>query len=272
MSLFNVKSSVGIIIFNNFIQNNTNTCKHNSKTSILAFISLQLHHVVMKDLLAQMKIKVNEKVFLKDPDSSELGRSIVANGILLIDEVGFESFTFKKLGHKIGSPESTIYRYFENKHKVLLYLSSWYFSWLEYRLVFSTVNIASPEEKLKKAIKLLSEPVQEDSNYSHINEVVLNRIVITESTKTYFTKDVDAENNDGLFKVYKRLVQRVADMVLVINPKYEYPHMLISTVIEGAHQQKHFAEHLPSLTDVRNGDKDISNFFIQMVFNTIPMK
>jgi AcrR family transcriptional regulator len=219
-----------------------------------------------------MKIKVNEKVFLKDPDSSDIGRSIVANSILLIDEIGFEAFTFKKLGQKIGSPESTIYRYFENKHKVLLYLSSWYLSWLEYRLVFSTANIASPKDKLSKAIKLLTEPVQEDSNYSHINEVVLNRIVISESSKTYFTKEVDAENNDGLFMVYKRLVQRVANMVLDINPKYKYPNMLVSTVIEGAHQQKHFAEHLPSLTNVRGGDKDISNFFTQLVFNTIKKK
>lgn len=229
-------------------------------------------HFVMNDLLIHMHIKVNEKVFLKDPDSSDIGRSIVANSILLIDEIGFETFTFKKLGQKIGSPESTIYRYFENKHKVLLYLSSWYLSWLEYRLVFSTANIASPEDKLRKAIKLLTEPVQEDSNYSHINEVVLNRIVISESSKTYFTKEVDAENNDGLFMVYKRLVQRVANMVLEINPKYKYPNMLVSTVIEGAHQQKHFAEHLPSLTNVRGGDKDISNFFTQLVFNTIRKK
>ena len=256
----------------NLFKKDTDICKNDSKASIFAFIGSILYHSVMKDLLAQMKIKVNEKIFLKDPDSSDVGRSIVATSILLIDEIGFEAFTFKKLGFRIGSPESTIYRYFENKHKVLLYVSSWYLSWLEYRLVFSTVNIASPEEKLMKAIKLLTEPVQEDSNYSHINEVVLNRIVIAESSKTYFTKEVDAGNNDGLFKVYKRLVQRVADMVLVINPKYEYPRMLISTVIEGAHQQNHFAEHLPSLTDVRDGDKDISNFFIQMVFNTIPTK
>ena len=223
----------------------------------------------MDELLTQMKIQVNENVFLKDPDSSEIGRRIINNSIFLIDKIGFEEFTFKKLGGKIGSPESTIYRYFENKHKVLLYLTIWYWSWLEYQLVFATANIPSPEEKLKKAIKLLVEPVHEDSDFSHINEVVLNRIVISESAKSYFTKKVDAENKDGMFKVYKRLVQRVSDMVLAINPDFDYPNMLISTVIEGAHQQRHFAEHLPSLTNVNKGDKDISNFFIQMVFSTI---
>ena len=226
----------------------------------------------MEEFLTQMKIQVNEKVFLKDPDSSEIGRKIVNNSILLIDEIGFEEFTFKKLGLEIGSPESTIYRYFENKHKILLYLTIWYWSWLEYRLVFGTVNIISLNEKLNTAIKLLVEPIQEDSDFSHINEVVLNRIVISESAKSYFTKKVGVDNKDGVFKVYKRLVQRVGDLVLAINPDFEYPNMLISTVIEGAHQQRYFGEHLPSLTNVRDGTKDISNFFIQMVFRTIGKK
>ncbi|MCG8309872.1 MAG: TetR/AcrR family transcriptional regulator [Cytophagales bacterium] len=226
----------------------------------------------MEEFLTQMRIQVNKRVFLKDPDTSEKGRKIISNSILLIDEIGFENFTFKKLGMKIGSPESTIYRYFENKHKILLYLTIWYWSWLEYRLVFSTININSPEEKLNTAIKLLVEPIKEDSDFSHINEVVLNRIVISESAKSYFTKDVGEDNKDGVFKVYKRLVQRVSDMVLAINPDFEYPNMLISTVVEGAHQQRHFAKYLPSLTNVRKGKKDITNFFIQMVFNTIQKK
>lgn len=219
-----------------------------------------------------MKIQVNEKVFLKDPDSSEIGRRIINNSILLIDKIGFEEFTFKKLGSEIGSPESTIYRYFENKHKVLLYLTIWYWSWLEYRLVFGTANILSLEEKLKTAIKLLVEPIQEDSDFSHINEVVLNRIVISESAKSYFTKEVSVDNKNGVFKVYKRLVQRVGDVVLTINPDFDYPNMLISTVIEGAHQQRYFAEHLPSLTNAGKGKKNISNFFVQMVFSTIGKK
>lgn len=226
----------------------------------------------MKELLAEMKIQVNEKVFLKDPDSSEIGRRITRDSILLIDEIGFEEFSFTKLGLKIGSPESTIYRYFENKYKVLLYLTIWYWSWLEYRLVFGTVNILSPEEKLIVAIKLLVEPIQEDSDFSHINEVALNRIVISESAKSYFTKSVAVNNKDGVFKVYKRLVRRVGDLVLAINPDFDYPNMLISTVIEGAHNQRYFAEHVPSLTNVRKGNKDISNFFILMVFSTIGKK
>ena len=226
----------------------------------------------MKDLLGQIKLTVNDRIYLKDPDSSERGRRIISDSILLIDEIGFEEFTFKKLGQKMGSPESTIYRYFENKHMVLLYLISWYWCWLEYRFVFATANIVSPEEKLRNAIELLVETVQEDSEFSHVNEIILNRIVISESTKLYFVKKVDSENREGLFEGYKRLVQRVSDVVLEIDPDFEYPHMLVSTVIEASHQQKYFAEHLPSLTDIRKGDIDVLNFFNKMVFKTIEKK
>jgi len=58
-------------------------------------------------------------------------------------------------------------------------------------------------------------------------------------------------------------VQRVCDFVLEVNPKFEYPHMLISTIIEGAHHQKYFSKHLPSLTDVEEGKNSIVEFFLK---------
>jgi AcrR family transcriptional regulator len=226
----------------------------------------------MKQLLSQITIKVNEDLFIKNPDSSELGRRIISNSIELIEDIGFESFTFKKLGKKIGSPECTIYRYFENKQKVLLYITSWYWCWLEYKMVFATANIYDDELKLKMAIDVLTETVEQDMSFSHINEFLLNRIVISESVKSFFTKEVDSDNEAGVFKVYKRIVQRVSDMILSINKEFEYPHMLVSIVIEGAHQQRHFADHLPALTDVIEGKGGISDFFNKMVFKTIEVK
>ena len=107
----------------------------------------------MNTILSNIKIQINEKIYVKNPETSDLGKKILEQSILLIDEIGFESFTFKKLGEKIGSNESSIYRYFENKHKLLVYLSSWYWSWIEYKLVFATANILDPMEKLKIAIK-----------------------------------------------------------------------------------------------------------------------
>lgn len=217
----------------------------------------------------QFYIKVNPELYLKNPDSSELGRRIVSESIVLINELGFEAFTFKKLGEKIKSPESSIYRYFENKHSLLIYLTSWYWSWIEYQLVFATVNIESPIERLEKIIKILTRHIKVDNSFSYINEVLLDRIIITESVKVYHTKNVDNENKRGCFKAYKQLVQRVSDMVLEVNSKFEFPHMLISTVIEGAHQQRYFAEHLPALTDVKQGKDAISEFYTKLVFKTI---
>lgn len=221
---------------------------------------------------SHIRILVNDSVYIKDPDTTDLGRNMVQQGIELIDELGFEAFTFKKLGQKIGSPESTIYRYFENKHRFLLYITSWYWAWLEYRLVIATANINDPEKCLSKAINLLTLPVQEDSDFAHINEVKLNRIVISESIKAYHTRKVDAENKQGCFSGYTDLVKRVSEMILEVNANYEYPNMLVSTLIEGAHQQTYFSEHLPSLTDCKNGKPAFGDFFQTMVFSMIAAK
>lgn len=222
--------------------------------------------------LSNIRIAVNDSVYLKDPDSTDLGRDMVKSGIELIDEVGFEAFTFKKLGQKIGSPESTIYRYFENKHRFLLYLTSWYWAWLEYRLVMATANLDDAEDRLSKAISILTLAVEEDSDFAHINEVKLNRIVVSESIKAFHTKRVDSENKQGCFSGYTSLVNRVAGMILSVNADYEYPNMLVSTIIEGAHQQAYFSQHLPSLTNCRDGKPDLDKFFNTMVFSMIKEK
>ena len=57
----------------------------------------------MDILLQSVKLEIDEKLYVKDPESSDLGKKIVEQSILLIDEIGFESFTFKKLGVRIHS-------------------------------------------------------------------------------------------------------------------------------------------------------------------------
>ncbi len=220
-------------------------------------------------LLRKMSIQVNEHIYLKDPESSDLGRKIISGSIEMIDAIGLECFTFRKLAAEIGSTEASIYRYFESKHKLLLYLISWYWGWMEYRLVFGLANIPSPMDRLERAITLLTEAVKEDGSFEHINEIKLNRIVICDSSKAYLTKDVDEENKDGVFIGYKQLVARVSDIILEINPHYKYPHMLVSTIMEGAHHQRYFAEHLPKLTDVVKGEDAITEFYKEMVFKAI---
>ncbi len=217
----------------------------------------------------QIHIKVSQETFLKDPNASELGRKIVSKSIDLIDELGFEAFTFKKLGDNIGSPESSIYRYFESKHMLLVYLTYWYWSWVEYKLVFATANVKSTKERLEKAIIILTETVEEDSLFTHINEILLDRVVMNEGVKSYHIKEIDEENEKGHFKVYKRVVKRVSDMILELKPTYKYPNMLVSTMVEGALMQRFFAEHLPALTNVEKGKCNVTKFYKELVFSAI---
>ncbi|MEN8817655.1 MAG: TetR/AcrR family transcriptional regulator [Nonlabens sp.] len=203
----------------------------------------------MQTLLKNLKVEINDKLYVKDPESSDLGKRIISQSIEMIYDLGFEQFTFKKLGVSIKSNESSIYRYFENKHKLLLYLTSWYWSWLEYQLVLQTMIISSHKGKLVKAIEILTQEVIQDSNFSHINEVVLNKIVISEYSKSYLTKEVDVENKEGYFAIYKRLVLRLKDMIIEVHPDYMYPTSLSSMVIEGALHQHYLKDHFTAITD-----------------------
>jgi AcrR family transcriptional regulator len=220
----------------------------------------------MNIILSGLKIQVNEKIYVKDPETSALGKKIVEQSILLIDEIGFDNFTFKKLGEKIGSNESSIYRYFENKHKLLVYLSSWHWSWMEYKLVFATTNILDPKEKLKKAITIVTEKVINDGKTEHINESILNKIIIAEFTKTLHTKEVDQENKEGFFLIYKRVINRIVEMVNEVNPEYPYAKSLISTIVAGSLHQHFLTEHLKTITDC-NDSVSITQFYLNLVEN-----
>ena len=222
----------------------------------------------MDRLLSVFKITVPSKIYLKDPESSTLGKNIVSHGIELIDEIGFEAFTFKKLGAKIGSNESSIYRYFESKHKLLLYLSSWYWAWIEYQLVFETHNVTDKKEKLTKAIQILTRSIKEDSKFSHINEVTLNKIIINENSKSFLTKEVDQENKEGYFEVYKRLAHRLRDIITDYKPKYLYASSLASTIIDGALHQHYLRDHFSSMTDCSKKTTP-SDFFVDLTINAL---
>ena len=219
----------------------------------------------------QLQIKMNEKLFLRNPEQSELGKKILLYSIQLIHKSGFEAFNFKKLAEKIETTEAGIYRYFENKHKLLLYITSWYWNWLEYRVTVNTNNIKDPVVKIKKVIQLLATTVEDDIHTSYVNENILHQIIIAEGSKAYLTKHVTEDNKDRLFQPYKDLCAKIGAIILECNPKYKYPKSLSSTIIEMAHYQNFFMNNLPSLTDFGK-DKDeskIVSFLEELVFSSI---
>ena len=219
----------------------------------------------------QVQIKMNEALFLRNPEGTELGRNIIRHSIELIYKSGFEVFTFKKLAEDIGTTEAGVYRYFENKHKLLLYLTAWYWGWLQFQIGFQTNNITDPVVKLKKVIKLLSQAVEDDALTGHVSESLLHQIIILEGSKAYLTRQVNEDNKQQFFKPYKDLCALIGDIILACNPEYKYPKTLASTIIEIAHFQNFFMNHLPSLTDFSKAkeESEISLFLDDLVFASL---
>ena len=219
----------------------------------------------------QLQIKMNDKLFLRNPEQSELGKKIILHSIQLIHKNGFEAFTFKKLAEDIGTTEAGVYRYFENKHRLLIYIVAWYWNWVDFRISLHTNNIKDPVKKVKKVILLLATAVEDDIKTTHVNESALHHIIIAEGSKVYLTRHVSEDNRDQLFKPYKDLCAKIGQVILECNPKYKYPKSLASTIIEMAHFQNFFMHNLPSLTDFGK-DKDeskIVTFLEDLVFSSI---
>lgn len=223
----------------------------------------------MQDILKSVQIKVNDKIYLKDPESSDLGKSIVKESIQMIHAMGLEGFTFKKLADELGTTESTVYRYFENKHKLLIYLISWYWGWMEYEIALSTTNIAVAEDKLKKTIESICDPIKNGIEHYYVDLKLLHEIVISESPKAIFTKEVDLENEYDFFANYKRINDRLINCINEINADYKFSKSLASVIVESSTQQRFFALHFPNLTNMDKGGKDLGEFLTSMAINTI---
>ncbi len=225
----------------------------------------------MESLLSSLRINISSCLYLKDPESSELGQKILSQSIEMIHELGIENFNFKKLGKQIDSNESSIYRYFENKYRLLQYLSAMYWGIIEYRLVIETNAIDDYSKKLIMALKILTLKPKGIDSYSDYNQMKLRDIIIEEFTKSYHHKDIDNDNDEGNFKIYKRLILRLVEMINKVDPAYNYPKALACQIVEGALQQYYMQRHFKSLTD-RKTDTQVYEFFRDMISKVLISK
>jgi AcrR family transcriptional regulator len=219
----------------------------------------------------KLNIKLNTHLFLRDPDATELGRRIIRHSILMIHDLGIEAFTFKKLAEDIKTTEASIYRYFENKYRLLQYIVAWYWTFMEYLVLFQVNNLESSEAKIQKVIELLVDAPDNSLGAADFDTKALYHIVIRESSKVYLNKSVDDDNSVQLFKPYKDLCARIAHLISEYNPTYEHPRSLSSTLVETAHSQHFFMQHLPRLTDFEGKDDSalVKKFLENLIFSAI---
>ncbi len=141
----------------------------------------------------------------------------------------------------------------------MLYLVSWYWNWVDYQIGFHTHHMTNAQEKLQMFIHLLATHQTNSTLTTYLDVEVLARLVMVEASKAYLTKEVDQDNKEGLFQEYKSLCHKMAETVLDIQPAYPYPHALVSTLIESARKHRFFAQHLPSLTEVKDQGQNQSS-------------
>jgi AcrR family transcriptional regulator len=220
------------------------------------------------------KVKMNANLYLRDPEGTDIGKQIIKIAVQMIADLGYEQFTFKKLAIEMNSTEATVYRYFENKHRLLIYLIDWYWSFIEFQVIFQLNNIKSAEEKIIKLIDILVWEDNATDVFSELDQQSLYYIAIAEGSKTYLSKDVDENNKELLFKPYKDLCARIALLFKEYNPTYKYPASLASTLVETAHMQYYFMQHLPRLSDCskKKNPKDIEAYLEHFVFGALNVK
>ncbi|MFN6074613.1 MAG: TetR/AcrR family transcriptional regulator [Fluviicola sp.] len=214
-------------------------------------------------MLIQLKIDVPQHTFLKNPQESKLGEQIFQQGIVLMNDLGFEQFTFKKLAIQISSSEVSIYRYFESKHHFLQYLFAWYWGLVEHKIHFATVNLNETKEGLDKAINILlwNEAV---NNMEFQHEKELKEIIKNEGFKAFLIKNIDQVNSLGVFENYKKIVDHLSNWLIDLCPEYPYPKILISNIIEGSIVQDFYSEHLPRLTNTIDGKCQSASYFLNI--------
>jgi AcrR family transcriptional regulator len=217
------------------------------------------------------QVKMNKALYLRDPETSGLGREMIRKSIELINEIGYENFTFKKLASVIPTTEASVYRYFENKHKLLIYLVDLYWAFVEFQVIFKLNNIHDPEEKIKKIIDLLVWEDNEEQSILDIDQKALYYIAIAEGSKTYLAKNIDDLNREMLFKPFKDLCSLIANAFLDYKPGYPYAKTLASSLVEMSHFQYFFMQHLPRLCDFseKKDPKELEAFLEHFVFQSL---
>ena len=218
-------------------------------------------------------IEINDSIFIRDPLETNLGKKLIKKAIVLIYEIGFEQLTFKKLAKAMDSTEASVYRYFENKHKLLVYLVAWYWDFMHFMVRLNIRNVSDPKDKLLRSISTLVNSLDNTMTPSYIDHSKLHVVVVENASKVYHNKNVDLLNKEGYYVSYKNIIKTLSEIILENDSDFRYPVTYATNLIEHSLNNEYYLEHLPSLTDTnKRGDAkqdtmDMITYLIERVLN-----
>lgn len=126
--------------------------------------------------------------------------------------------------------------------------------------------------KIKLILDIITQTHDKKPQVMDYNLDHLHSIVISESSKSYLVKDIDEINKEMVFSPLKSLCKYISNIILEMKPNYKYARSLASTILETAHDQHFFSEHLPSLTDNNSRlqhKKYVLNYLHQLTFSAL---
>lgn len=217
---------------------------------------------------AHIHLKPDTAIFLRDPESTVLGRTMLAEGLALMNELGLEAFTFKKLAARIGSTEVSLYKYFPNKQRLLQYYYQLYWLWLRQVCGRQAERSSDPLATVRSVVDVLCGLWPKDAAPAPLDRRALRLLVIEEGMKSYLHKNVDEDNARKLFLPYKSLSAFIAETLVACRKDVPMPRSFATTIIEMAHSLPFAMEHLPSLTELSN-KKDLKQLSAHLYHRTI---
>jgi AcrR family transcriptional regulator len=218
-----------------------------------------------------LQVNLNTNLFLKNPEQSVLGQEIIEGGLALMVEIGYEKFTFKKLAQKIATTEASIYRYFENKHLFLNYLTDLYWTLLSVNFTWISDLEIVPSQKLDKMMAMLIEDDLQFKIETKYSLNLLKRLCIQEVSKTFLSIDVDQLNANKIFQPIKDVIYIFSKSIKEMNPDYSHQESLSSLVILGAIKQLFIMEHLPRLSSFSDSrsKEELKKFMVDIIQKTL---
>ncbi len=215
--------------------------------------------------MVRYHIEPDPGLALRDPNSPT-GLRILQEGLPLMNELGLEAFTFKKLADRIGCTEATTYNYFANKQRLLQYYFQSYWLWLSVHCEQEGRSLKDPMARLRGDIKALSGIWPKDHRAGLFDPALLRAVVINEGSKSFLHKNVDSDNERHLFKPYKDLCAHIASELKACSPRLRAPRSFATTLVEMSHSLEFAMEHLPALTELSNkrDRKELAAFLIDL--------